>query len=120
MASRRTLAGWITLAVALCVVRGSPAQALGADDAAPVQAATRAAGVRTAAELLPSTTLFYVEMNRPDEVLRLVLDHPLRRRLEQSPEYQKAFDTPQFKEFLSLVQLSVVTTSWMRRPNLIQ
>src|SRR6185369_3538375 len=56
------------------------------------------------AELLPPTTLFYVELQQPAEVIRLLLDHPLRQRLEQSPDYQKAFDTPQFKEFQAVVK----------------
>jgi hypothetical protein len=75
--------------------------ALAADDPA---AAQKAAADRSAAEMLPSTTLFYAEVERPAEVIRLVLDHPLRQRLEQSPEYRKAFDTPQFKEFQTVVE----------------
>lgn len=59
---------------------------------------------KSAAELLPASTLFYAEIDRPKEVIGLVLDHPLRKRLEQSPEYRKAFETPQFKEFEAVVK----------------
>jgi hypothetical protein len=102
MAARRMLAGWVGVMLA-GVALLAPARAVFAQDADPTKASERAAAAKTGAELLPPTTLFYVEIQRPAEVIRLILDHPLRQRLEQSPDYQKAFDTPQFKEFQAVV-----------------
>jgi hypothetical protein len=67
-------------------------------------AAEKTAAEKTAAQMLPASTLFYAEVHRPQDVIRLVLDHPLRKRLEQSEDYRKAFDTPQFKEFMTVVE----------------
>src|SRR5687768_15638243 len=99
MLSRRLLAARAALVLVLVTVHGAlTAPTYAADDAA-----TKLKSVKSAAEFLPPTTLFYVELERPAEVIRLILDHPLRQRLEQSPDYQKAFDTPQFKEFQTVV-----------------
>ena len=99
MRSRFLLAARAALVFGFTFVAAAP-PARAADDAA----ATKAAAVGSAAELLPPTTLLYVEMRRPADVIRLILDHPLRKRLEQSPDYQKAFDTPKFKEFQAVVE----------------
>jgi len=37
---------------------------------------------RTAAQMLPSTSIFYAEIARPGELLKTVLEHPLRGRIE--------------------------------------
>jgi hypothetical protein len=97
------LAGWVGVVLAGAALL-TTARPVSAQDAGAVKAAERAASAKSGAELLPPTTLFYVEMQRPAEVIRLLLDHPLRQRLEQSPDYQKAFDTPQFKEFQAVVK----------------
>jgi len=62
---------------------------------------------RKAADLLPSTTVIYSELATPPRLLELVLDHPIRRRLEALDEYKKAFETPQYAQFqfgLSMVE----------------
>ena len=92
---------WTVVMFVGCVLAASSRPALAADDTA---AAQKAAAARSAAEMLPPSVLFYAEVDKPAEVIRLVLDHPLRKRLEQSPDYRKAFDTPQFKEFQAVVQ----------------
>jgi hypothetical protein len=96
------LAGWFGVVLGGVAVLAT-ARPAAAEDAGAAKAAERAAAAKSGAELLPPTTLFYVEIQRPAEVIRLILDHPLRQRLEQSPDYQKAFDTPQFKEFQAIV-----------------
>ena len=90
---RRAVAVAVAVAVMglLCAAR---AMATPADDAAK----------KSAAELLPPSTLFYAEVDKPAELIRLIVDHPLRARLEQSPDYRKAFETPQFKEFRAVVE----------------
>jgi hypothetical protein len=60
---------------------------------------------RTAADLLPASTLFYAEVDNPKDLLGLVLDHPLFKRLEQSPDFQRALEDPKFKEFRAVVAL---------------
>jgi hypothetical protein len=44
----------------------------------------------TPAELLPPTVVAYAEMSDPPRFLRVLLDHPLRQRLERLEEYQAA------------------------------
>jgi hypothetical protein len=97
MLARRVLG----VALAACVVWMTPRASLAADD---VAAAQKAAAERSAAEMLPASTLVYAEVEHPAEMIRIVLDHPLRKRLEQSSNYKQAFDTPQFKEFEQIVQ----------------
>lgn len=101
MISRRALIRWVPLVLAACVLVSIPRPLIAADDPA---AAQKAAAQKSAAEMLPASILFYAEVEKPAEVIRLILDHPLRQRLEQSPDYQKAFDTPQFKEFKAVVE----------------
>jgi hypothetical protein len=101
MANHRVSFKFGVLLLIGCVVASAGRPVLAADDAKA--AAEKAAAVKSAAQMLPPTTLFYAEVERPAEVIRLVLDHPLRKRLEQSPDYRKAFDTPQFKEFQAVV-----------------
>jgi len=69
--------------------------------------ATAAGEERKAADLLPSTTVIYSELPAPPRVFDLVLEHPLRRRLEALDDYKKAFETPQYAHFqfgLSMVE----------------
>lgn len=100
MAANRMLAAWVMV---VCFVVAAPRLVVAQENAAAA-AAAKATAAKSAAELLPPTTLFYLEVERPRELIGLVLDHPLRKRLEQSPEYRQAFDTPQFKEFEAVVK----------------
>jgi hypothetical protein len=59
----------------------------------------------TAADLLPPTTAVYAELSDPAQLLDLVMDHPIHKRLREIEDYQKAFDTPQYRQFLVLVKL---------------
>lgn len=45
---------------------------------------------KSAAQILPSSTTLYTETLRPSEMIDLVLNHPLRTRIESSDAYQKA------------------------------
>jgi hypothetical protein len=53
---------------------------------------TRAADTaqQPGAKLLPATTLFYLELHKPDDLLATLLDHPLLQRLTALPETQAA------------------------------
>ncbi len=58
---------------------------------------------KTAADLLPKSTLFYAEINRPKETLAAIADHPLRKVLEGSEAYRKAIGDQKFQQFLAVV-----------------
>jgi hypothetical protein len=54
----------------------------------------------TAADLLPASTAIYAEISQPAKVIDLVLDHPVHQRLREIDDYQQAFETPQYQQFL--------------------
>jgi hypothetical protein len=58
-----------------------------------------AAAEKAAAELLPQTTVFYAELTQLNEVVDLVWEHPLRKRIEALEGVQNAL---QGKEYLQL------------------
>lgn len=47
------------------------------------------AAEKTAADLLPPTTIAYVEVSEPAKLLEQVKEHPLRKRLEAMPEFRQ-------------------------------
>ena len=63
------------------------------------------AAEKSAADLLPPSTLLYVQISQPKDVIGLVLDHPLRGDLEQSPTFRQALEAPQFKQFRAVIGL---------------
>jgi hypothetical protein len=75
---------------------------------------------KPAATLLPASTVAYVEITRPKDVIQLVLDHPLRRRIEQAPQFKKALQSEQFKQLLAAVDLFEKRSSLKWRPALEQ
>jgi hypothetical protein len=87
----RTLS-WRKLAPAL-VVLGSLAAS------PPLSAADK-----TAAELLPGSVVGYAEIPQPGKLLDLVLDHPLAKQVEQTPNYQAALKNPQYEQGLALIK----------------
>ena len=60
---------------------------------------------KSAAELLPASTLVYAEVNRPKDLIGLVLDNPAVAKVTASPQYQQALATPQFNQFMDAVAL---------------
>jgi hypothetical protein len=59
---------------------------------------------KTAADLLPPSSLGYVQINDPKELVPLLLDHPLRKDIEQSSAFRQATTSPQFKKMRELVR----------------
>ncbi|MCO6457183.1 MAG: hypothetical protein J5I93_17950 [Pirellulaceae bacterium] len=57
----------------------------------------------TAADLLPGSSVMYAELSRPKEVLAVILDHPLRQRLEALPPYRQALEQPDYLRFKAAV-----------------
>lgn len=52
------------------------------------------AEAQKAADLLPASTVLYAEINRPGELLDVVLEHPAKARLESLAPYRKALESP--------------------------
>ena len=54
-------------------------------------------------EMMPISTVVYAEMPQPQKLLDAVLDHPSVVELQNHPDYKKAFEAPQVKEFLKVL-----------------
>lgn len=64
-------------------------------------AATNAAE-KSAAELLPTSTLVYLEIQQPGKLAKTILDHPVARKLLASPEVRKGLEEPKVRELLAI------------------
>ncbi len=53
----------------------------------------------TAAHLLPKSTVLYTEIPEPPKLIELLLNHPLRSKIEKVEAYQKAIKSPDFLKF---------------------
>lgn len=65
----------------------------------------KSASAKSAAELFPATTWFYAEMARPQQVLDVVLDHPLRPKVEALDGIRQAYERKEYLEFRAVVAL---------------
>jgi hypothetical protein len=59
---------------------------------------------RSARDLLPASTVAYLEVPQPSKALDLVLDHPLVKELEAQPAYQQALRGKEYEQVLKLVK----------------
>jgi hypothetical protein len=66
-------------------------------------AAAADAAEKSAAELLPTSTLVYLEIHQPETLARNILDHPVARKLMASPEVRKGLEEPKARELLAVV-----------------
>jgi hypothetical protein len=60
---------------------------------------------KSALDLLPPSTVAYVEMPAPGKLLDTILDHPLTHQLEQHPDYQRALESPDVQQLREVVKL---------------
>jgi hypothetical protein len=60
---------------------------------------------RTAADLLPPTTILYAEISQPEAVIELLEDHPLRKRIDKLQGVRDAYETKQFLQFKAAVAI---------------
>ena len=60
---------------------------------------------KTAADLMPGTTFLYAELPRPKPLITLSLDHPISKQLQENEAYQKAIETPQYKQLKAVIGL---------------
>ena len=68
-------------------------------------AASATAQPQSAADLLPASTLVYIQIEHPKDVIALLLDEPLGKQLASSPQFHQALQTPQFRQFRAVVAL---------------
>jgi hypothetical protein len=68
-------------------------------------AAGATAAERTAAELLPASTVLYAELSQPKALLATVLDHPLVKKVEALDAYRQATADPKYVQFRAIVTL---------------
>lgn len=85
-----------------------------------LSAARPAKAEKTAAELLPASTLAYVEISDPKSLLAATLDHPLRAQIEQSTAFRDAMNTPKAKKMRELVAVIEKRAGVQWRPALEQ
>lgn len=62
-------------------------------------AAPAAAAEKSAAQLLPDSTLLYASVPRPAELLDTVWNHPLRNQVEALDVYKQSIDTDGYRQF---------------------
>ncbi|MBC8352880.1 MAG: hypothetical protein H8E66_12870 [Planctomycetes bacterium] len=60
---------------------------------------------RTAADLLPPSTILYAEIPRPETLLEVLEDHPLRERIESLEGVRDAYEAKQFLQFKAAVTI---------------
>ncbi|MFT5526808.1 MAG: hypothetical protein ACI9HK_004788, partial [Pirellulaceae bacterium] len=63
------------------------------------------AAERTAHELLPKDVLIYFEVSNPADLIDLVVNHPLREKIEAAPQYSAAKETKVYQQLLAGIQL---------------
>lgn len=56
---------------------------------------------RSAAQLLPETTVLYAEISNPPGLLSTIFDHPLRKRIEALDAWQQATAQDNYRQFLA-------------------
>src|SRR5687767_5401006 len=60
---------------------------------------TAVADDRSAAELLPPTTVAFAEVSSVPQVLRAVLEHPLRQKIESLDQVKVSYEKKEFLDF---------------------
>lgn len=60
---------------------------------------------RSAAQLLPASTLVYVEIPEPKKLIELVFDHPMRKKLEAMDQYKTFKASPQYTQLMAGVAI---------------
>jgi hypothetical protein len=70
------------------------------------EAAAVTAAERTALDLLPPTTVVYLEVPKPAEVVRVLLDHPLSQEIAQQPTYRKALAGREYLQLQAALNLA--------------
>src|SRR5688572_229053 len=71
---------------------------------------------RSAAELLPSTTVAFAEVSSVTQILNTVLDHPLRQKFEALDQVKASYEKKEFLDFKAGVAAieSQLGTPWRK------
>jgi hypothetical protein len=64
-----------------------------------------AAAEKTAADLLPASTVLYVEVPNPGKIVDIALAHPLAKEIENHPDYRRALERPEYQRFQAALKL---------------
>lgn len=78
--------------LSLCLLIAAPLAVASAQAPPP-------AGDNSAARLFPSSTVAYVELPNPIDLVSTIFDHPLREEIESLAPYQMAMQSPQYQQF---------------------
>ena len=65
----------------------------------PSVPAGQAISATSDAGFFPASSVFFAEVNDPQAIIALVLDHPLRARVESIEAYKAAITTPAYRQF---------------------
>lgn len=91
----RRLGGWMIVGiVAFAATAVRPAAAEESGDAIAAAAAKK-----SAAELMPASTIVYAEVSQPGELVDTLLAHPLRERIEALDAYRAVVLSKQYLQF---------------------
>jgi hypothetical protein len=66
---------------------------------------TAAAADKTALELLPPTTIGFLEVPEPRTLMQVIFECPLAREIEQQPAYQKALAARNYQQLVTALKL---------------
>ena len=67
--------------------------------------ATRLPAVEQAAELLPPSTVLYVEMSQPAAMVDTILNHPIAGKVRQHEAYRQATNSPKYAQFQIILRV---------------
>ena len=60
---------------------------------------------KSALDLLPASTMAYLEVPQPPVLIRSLFEHPLIKQLEQQPDFRRALDTAEMQHLRSAVKV---------------
>ena len=82
-------------------------------------AASAQADERSAADLLPPSTVLYAEVRQPAQLIDGVLNHPVREKIESLDAVRNAYATKQFRQFKAILS-HIETQLGKRWPELLK
>lgn len=83
-----------------------PTNLVAADPSDP----SKTAGRKSISQILPASTLFYAEISKPSELVNMLLNHPLRMKIEKMEQYKSLLASPQYKQMLAGIKFLESTT----------
>lgn len=54
-------------------------------------------------QLVPASSVAYFEASEPKDVISLLLDSPISKLIQRTPDYRKGIESPQYKDFLAVI-----------------